>query len=128
MPRVTLYVPDDLKARMDEAGEAINWSAVAQRAFREAVALNSLRKEPTDMNEVVERLRASKERVQEADEETGKAAGAQWARETAEFDELKRVAELALRLEALGGERDLLQQTLGPERWAECWGGIGRKE
>jgi predicted transcriptional regulator len=37
MPRVTLYIPDDLKARMDEVSEAVNWSAIAQQAFRDVV-------------------------------------------------------------------------------------------
>jgi hypothetical protein len=28
---------DGQKTRMDEAGEAVNWSAIAQQAFREVV-------------------------------------------------------------------------------------------
>lgn len=33
MARVTVYVPDELKARMVAAGDLVNWSAEAQRAF-----------------------------------------------------------------------------------------------
>jgi predicted hydrocarbon binding protein len=92
MPRVTLYVPDDLKTRMDEAGEAINWSAVAQRAFMEAVLTRAVRKDASDMTSVVERLRASKERVEAAQQESGQDCGKTWAKETAEYDELERIA------------------------------------
>jgi hypothetical protein len=46
MASVNLYVPDDLKAQMDEAGEAINWSAVAQRAFLSEILNPAVRKEP----------------------------------------------------------------------------------
>jgi hypothetical protein len=93
MPRVTLYVADDLKARMDEVGEAVNWSAIAQRAFREAVSIHTLRKDPSDMKEVVERLRASKVRVQEEAFQSGQDYGRTWAKTNAEFDELQRIAE-----------------------------------
>jgi hypothetical protein len=93
MPRVTLYVPDDLKARMDDVGEAENWSAIAQAAFRKAVATHFVRRNPTDMKEVIERLRASKERVEQRSRESGIECGKTWARQSAEYDELKRIAE-----------------------------------
>ncbi len=38
MARMTIYIPDDLKARMDEAGENTNWSEIAQKAFEAAVS------------------------------------------------------------------------------------------
>ena len=38
MPKVTVYVPDDLKARMDAVGESVNWSGEAQKAFQCALA------------------------------------------------------------------------------------------
>jgi hypothetical protein len=91
MPRVTVYVPDELKGRMDAAGEAVNWSAVAQTAFSEAVAVHNLRKDPANMDELVERLRASKERVTERDRATGEESGKAWATRTAEIDELERI-------------------------------------
>ena len=61
MPRITVYVPDDLKAHMDDASDNLNWSAVAQLAFRGAIAIHKLKKDPTDMTNVIERLRASKQ-------------------------------------------------------------------
>jgi hypothetical protein len=91
MPRVTLYVPDELKGRMDAVGEAINWSAVAQAAFSEAVAVHNLRKDPTNMDELVARLRASKERIAERDLVTGREDGKEWATTSAELDELERI-------------------------------------
>ena len=43
MPRISVYVTDDFKARMDEAGEAFNWSALAQRAFQDALLTFAVR-------------------------------------------------------------------------------------
>jgi hypothetical protein len=93
MPRVTVYVPDDLKARMDEVGEAVNWSDAAQRAFREAAAIATIRKDRSDMTSVVERLRASKERIEAAAHESGKDCGVTWAKQSAEYDELLRISK-----------------------------------
>lgn len=90
--RMTIYVPDDLKARMDEAGDAANWSAIAQRAFREAVAAENLRRNPTDMTALIERLRESKKRYEGRSYDHGKECGREWATLEAEYDELKRVA------------------------------------
>jgi hypothetical protein len=71
-----------------ETGEAVNWSAVAQRAFREAIAIHLIRKDHTNMENVVERLRASKERFEGRELENGKKVGARWAKTEAEFYEL----------------------------------------
>lgn len=37
MARMTVYIPDELKARMDEAGPDSNWSEIAQRAFEASI-------------------------------------------------------------------------------------------
>jgi hypothetical protein len=93
MPRVTLYVPEDLKARMDEIDQSVNWSAVAQSAFREAVTVDAIKRNPTDMEPVIERLRASKARVDRESLEAGRICGRTWAATTAEYDELRRLAD-----------------------------------
>src|SRR5690349_21581725 len=93
MPKVNLYVSDDLKARMDDAGEAVNWSAVAQRAFREAIATHHIRKGGSGTDQVVERLRASKERYEDRQLAYGKRVGAKWAKTEAEYYEIIAVAE-----------------------------------
>ncbi|AUX76301.1 hypothetical protein NXT3_CH01729 [Sinorhizobium fredii] len=49
---------------------------------------------------VVERLRASKQKIDEEQRPEWIEDGRKWAAETAEYDELKRVAELAERLDA----------------------------
>lgn len=93
MPRVTVYVSDDLKARMDDIGESANWSGIAQRAFREATLTHAVRKEPT-LSNVVERLRASKKQHAAQQEERGRKAGDSWARLEAEFTQLRGVARI----------------------------------
>jgi len=94
MPRITVYVPDDLKTRMEEAGDDLNWSAITQRAIQAAIATQTLKRNPTDMNSVIERLRASKRQSDEASHQRGKECGAKWAKEAAEYDELRNVWEI----------------------------------
>jgi len=107
MPRVTLYVSDDLKTRMDEAGEALNWSAVAQRAFRKAIFTHYAKKDHSNMENVIERLRASKERFEAQELEEGKKVGDHWAKTEAEYHELVAVAAF----DADTGDRDIESDT-----------------
>jgi hypothetical protein len=125
MPRITLYVPDDLKARMDQSGDDLNWSAITQRAIRGAIITLTLKRNPTDMNAVIERLRASKQLADEANNLSGKECGAAWARETAEYDQLHRVWGALL----AAAEIDVssLHRLIDPENeldraeWQEFW-------
>jgi hypothetical protein len=43
LPRITVYVPDDLKAQMDKASGDINWSAIMQRAVEDALSPGTVR-------------------------------------------------------------------------------------
>lgn len=96
MARVTVYVPDDLKAEMDAAGDDLNWSNIAQGAFRDAITSNRLKHGVKDMSDVIERLRASKRRVQAEERAYGQEAGKKWAAEYAEYDELERLMAASL--------------------------------
>jgi hypothetical protein len=127
MPKVNLYVADDLKARMDDAGEAVNWSSVAQRAFKEAIATHQIRKGSTDVDQVVERLRASKERYEDRQLASGKEVGAKWAKTEAEYYELVAVAEFDPDEYPKELDRDSLQWLIDPDgetdprTWHEFW-------
>ena len=94
MPKINIYVSDEMKARMDTAEKSANWSAIAQRAFD--VELNHLEsiKEIKSMTDVIERLRSSKEKKAEELEKDGRKSGVDWAKNHAEFDELKRAAAI----------------------------------
>jgi hypothetical protein len=91
MARISLYVPDDLKKRMDVARDAINWSEVVRPALHVALANFEHRKGQT-METVIERLRASREESRQRNELSGIEAGREWARHHATFDELERLA------------------------------------
>ncbi len=91
MPRVTVYIPDELKAEMDASGDALNWSSIAQGAFKDAITSNRLKNGVKDMGDVIERLRASKRRAEADQRADGKEAGKTWASEQAEYDELERL-------------------------------------
>ncbi len=94
MPRVNVYVPDEMKARMDAAGEAANWSAAAQRAFESELRHIETVKEIASMDDVIARLRASKENYQAEEGQGGKANGMHWARQRAGYRELLAMSKV----------------------------------
>jgi len=121
-----LYVPDDLKARLDETGQAVNWSAIAQHALREVVLNLAVRKETATMDDAVERLRVSKRSYVEAEREAGLEVGEVWATEDPEYGELLRIAKAVAEARR---EIDVqtLQDLIDPEHkmdagdWVSFW-------
>jgi hypothetical protein len=91
MARKTLYVPNDLKARMDAVGDTINWSEVVRPAITSALTFHEHRKGKT-MATAIERLRASKQEADASDEVEGREHGRTWAEENAEYRDLQRLA------------------------------------
>ncbi|HZK89736.1 MAG TPA: hypothetical protein VFC56_06270 [Stellaceae bacterium] len=128
MPRITLYVPEELKDRMDAIGEIANWSSIAQAAFKEAVALNALRRNPSDMEQIIERLRVSKARVDREREGAGREFGSIWAQQVSEYDELRRISNwtrikevpVPFTVEALKAIMDP-KQTMDRYAWHDFW-------
>ena len=94
MPKITVYVPDEMKARMDKAEKSANWSALAQRAFESELNHIERVKEVGSMSDVIERLQASKAAIAKGQEEQGRQSGVEWAKRWAEYDQLKRAAEM----------------------------------
>ncbi len=98
MARVNLSVPDELKATMD-GFPSVNWSAVAQEAFRTAVTIAELRNKgmnnEADTMAGLERLRAERRADTEAERSWGSGLGQAWALKEASFTKLQRVAGLA---------------------------------
>jgi hypothetical protein len=86
MARMSIYVPDELKERMD-AVDSVNWSAVAQSQFERELRLHPQLSE-NEMQATIERLKASK--IAQTDEVIAKGAeaGKKWAMERASFLDL----------------------------------------
>ncbi|MGR9055505.1 hypothetical protein ACU8NH_06255 [Rhizobium leguminosarum] len=97
MATLNISLPDELKMRMDATNE--NWSAIARRAF-ELQLKSTMSIGEDDMNTVIERLRASKQKIEEEQRPEWIEDGRKWAMGTAEYDELERVAQLAEQLDA----------------------------
>lgn len=93
MARVSIYVPDELRERMDKAGDAINWSEIARPHFLTALA-NLEHQKGQDMETVIERLRASKAASAANARQMGEKAGRQWASSRAEFGQLKALSTI----------------------------------
>jgi len=92
--RINLSIPGELKERMDKLAD-VNWSRVAQETFETHLTIYELKEKNMTTEAGLERLRASKKSNAEREEAEGIAAGKKWAIEDAEYDQLKRVADLS---------------------------------
>jgi hypothetical protein len=93
MARVSIYVQDELKSRMDRIGESVNWSEVVRPAILSEIASHEHRK-GANMTTVIDRLRASKEKYVQEVAGAGKGAGRAWAADKADYRDLKRIAAI----------------------------------
>ena len=91
--RISIYVPDDLKSRMDKVREDIVWSQVACEAFELKLGELAKRKKDKKMEDIIQRLRASKIACENEDKNEGREAGKVWAKDRAEAAELRRLEE-----------------------------------
>jgi len=92
--RTTISVPAGLKRRMDAIKEPVNWSAIACRAFEHKLAEIITRRGAKSMNDVIARLRASKEETETVEYQLGHTAGRDWAAKKAKVPELKHLEAL----------------------------------
>jgi hypothetical protein len=95
--RVNISVPIELKARMEAVAEDMNWSAVACRAFEQALAEIIARQGAKDFQDAVTRLRASKRTTRSGRYKDGFALGQDWAKSTAEAEELERLEDFRVK-------------------------------
>ena len=91
MARVTVYVPDEMRAEMETLGDRVNWSSIAQDAFAARIRRAKAMIDLSQMN-VLERLRATKEKGREASRKAGREAGRDFATRFATYDELQGLA------------------------------------
>jgi hypothetical protein len=118
MARLSIYITDELKQRMDKVGKAVSWSEIARPVFLDAVAKHEHRRKQ-DMTTTIERLRASKEKYIEETRRGGKEAGRQWASDKAEYADLVRVANITdPTLDALGEAIDPEDRLDWPDKYS----------
>ena len=86
MSRINLSLSEKLKAKMDNLPH-VNWSAVAVRSFELEVRRNQ-RIENMEKAQIVDRLKASIEVVENAEFDLGRKEGLDWAAKYADADEL----------------------------------------
>ena len=91
--RKTITVPMQLAKQMSDAAN-INWSQVASEAFKLRLAQVAHQEESKSMEDVIDRLRKSKEDGENSPYAKGVEGGELWARDHATFHELERIASL----------------------------------
>lgn len=104
MATMNISLPDELKARMDDDRRQMSWSAIARNAFE--LELKSTRETGGDMSAVIERLRASKQKMEEEQRPEWVERGRQWVMDYAEYEEARQVAELAAEVRKMRGLPD----------------------
>lgn len=98
MPTVSVYVSDDLKLRMDMV-EGVIWSRIACDAFESKLGEIAAERKEKTMQDVVQRLRASKIRMLDDIAKEGREAGIEWAKNEAEAVQLRRLERHLSRLQ-----------------------------
>lgn len=101
--------------------DPVNWSLVAQHAFSEAISIHNLQKDPTNMEELINRLRESKKRSEYGQREAGKIAGIAWATHQAKYDQLKRLDDEATSLNINNLQELIGNPPDGNMNWDKYW-------
>jgi len=86
----TVSVPEEVRSKMGKA-RGVNWSAVACKAFTQALAELPAFKKDMNMDEVAMRLKASKSSDDDESFDAGEQAGIEWATTRAEAKQLERL-------------------------------------
>ena len=89
--RTTISLPVDLRRRMDQVKEHVNWSAIAGSAFEEKLKDIASKREKETMDEVIQRLRVSKRESASANYKYGFEEGYRWAKQRATVTELDQL-------------------------------------
>lgn len=100
MVRMSISVPDRLKAKMKAVAERTNWSAIAVEAFENELKRIAQREKDRDVMELVERLDPSYVAGESTAYQAGFALGEGWARDDADRGDLKRLDK---HVAAMGG-------------------------
>lgn len=112
MPKVTIYVPEELLSAVRAAG--VSMSPICQRALdREVHRVQAIKTATVDIERVAERLRKTIAEEAASDYRQAFEMGAEWARSTATFSELRSVVEEAFRQAGLDGPGRFLAKVQG---------------
>lgn len=111
MARINISIPDELKEKMDKWVNE-NWSSVAQDEFNRHIKLLEIKE--VDMTEAqLERLRQSRDKHYQKSHAEGVELGKEWALNSADFDEIERVVDMANGINAVidaGGEINFISE------------------
>jgi hypothetical protein len=95
--KMNLNIPNDLREKMREFDDRVDWSNVAAAAFAEFIAKNKVLRDFNDFGAAIDRLRASKRRHSETAAEYWKSLGRRWAKVNAEYVQLLRLSSSFIR-------------------------------
>jgi hypothetical protein len=92
MTTITLDLPEELVQRMTMAGDE-DWSTIARKAFESHLKRLASRDESGPLNATIDRLRAGKAKYDQGLTTASYGHGYAWARDRAEFRDLRAIVE-----------------------------------
>jgi hypothetical protein len=99
--RTNISLPRELKKRMDAVQETVNWSAVASQAFEAKLLELESTKGVKTVQDMIERLRATRKKATKKDYEAGKELGQEWAKSYATAKDLEHIEKLLKEINAV---------------------------
>lgn len=90
MPRKSIYITEELAAKMARY-EQENWSKIAAVCFEQRIADLMQEQSEDEMQTAIQRLRAGKMQTQSKNHRAGVTAGFDWAKSSANYEELDRL-------------------------------------
>jgi len=120
MPRINIYVSDAMKERMDALRDRVKWSEVAQAAFDREISISTVPKDP-NMDQVIERLRASKIEHEKAVAKKGRQDGREHAKRWLKYADLQAIANLELEGEHFASQVDRALGNSGTQWGDSFW-------
>jgi hypothetical protein len=107
--QTAITLPVALKQRMSAVKEAVNWSAVARDAFEKKLDQFATARKEQSMSDIVDRLRASKRKIEAESVPEGFECGRSWATNKADYKQLSNLAQW----------RDKVEKSGTIEQWIE---------
>lgn len=125
MLRIDIYVPEELKARMDAVGDAVDWSQVARLAFEDSLNRMDAGTDHAVARRAIQDLVTQEGGSAERDRDIGYDAGRDWATNAADHQELERLSRFEWQDHAIpppiGVSAAILDSRAEPERTEGFW-------
>ena len=100
--QTAITLPVSLKKRMSAVKDVVNWSAVARDAFEQKLEQLAHARKEQSVSDIINRLRASKRKMEAESVPEGFECGRNWATHIADYKQLSHLAQWRENIEKSG--------------------------